>query len=163
MLVRGLVFLPVLFAFVAAAPAAEAVPIHYDLVVLLQPGSVLLDSTGGVTFDDASFTPNGTVAADDIDFEFTFTWIFTYTLDECTGLTGHVDGSGTAVTALSGVCTDDDAVSDAIITFSPDNTAFIEFPSLLLAFNATYSVPEPRTALLHAALALFVGGMRRRG
>jgi len=153
-----------LAALVAPALPARATTIAYELVILLQPGSVLLDSAGGPSFDDAAFSPAASVAADAFDFEFTFTpGFYTFSIAGCSSLTGHVDGAGTAVTALSGTCAADGGASLASITFNSDNTAFVDIPQLVLGLNATYSlIPEPGAALLFACTAALAWCLRGR-
>jgi hypothetical protein len=147
-----------------AAPAADAAIIHYELVFLLQPGDELLITTGGVTFDDSDFTPNGTVAADGFDLAFTFGDPYSFDLGGCDALTGYVDGSGTAVTALEGTCEEIGGGTYATsVDFDSDNTAYIDIPSYLLALNSTYTlVPEPGAAALLALGGVFVGALRRK-
>jgi hypothetical protein len=148
-----------------AASTAQATPVQYELVVLLG-GDELLISSGGPTFDDATFTPGGVVAATDFDFSHSFSLDppATFSFAGCTSLNGHVNAGGTDVVALSGTCDEDDGSTEGILTFFSDNTMTVELPAALILLNATYTlVPEPGVAWMALSVLAFGGALRRRG
>jgi hypothetical protein len=161
----ALAFTALILPPLSSSPA-QAAPIHYELVVLLQPGDELLLSSGGPTFDDATFTPGGVVAATDFDFSHSFALEppATFSLSGCTSLQGHLDAAGSDVVALSGTCDEDDGSGEGILTFFPDHTMTVELPNALILLNATYTlVPEPGPALMALSALVFGGVLGRRG
>lgn len=148
--------------FLLVASTAHATAIHYELVIELVPGYDAFLSSGGPSFDDATFTPNGVVAATGFDFSHAFYEPVTFSLAGCTSLEGYVNASGSQVVALSGTCVEDRGASYGTVTFYSDNTAYIEILPGVLALNAVYTVPEPGGSWLGPCIAAFAWRWRRR-